>query len=61
MEERVCYDLIDEHLRELGLNEVSSCDILEIVDGHRGAGYGLSSQEELGKFIAWQPTFYRHI
>ena len=49
MEKKICYDLMDEHLRELGLNGVNSCDIIEIIDGHRGAGYGLTSQEELSK------------
>ena len=51
MEKKICYDLMDEHLRELGLDGVNCCDIIEIIDGHRGAGYGLTSQEELSKQI----------
>ena len=47
MDRNVCYELMDEHLRELGLNEVSSRDIIDILDGYRGAGYGISSQQEL--------------
>ena len=47
MDRNVCYELMDEHLRELGLNEVSSRDIIDILDGYRGTGYGISSQQEL--------------
>ena len=49
MKKDVCYDLMDEHIKELGLKGVSSREILEVVDGYRGAGYGLSSHDELSK------------
>ena len=38
----------NEMLQELGLCEVKSEDILYVVDGHKGQGYGLSTQEDLG-------------
>ncbi|XP_048744229.1 uncharacterized protein LOC125657593 isoform X2 [Ostrea edulis] len=38
---------INETLSELGLTEVRSEDILDIIDGYKGRGYGLSTEEEL--------------
>ena len=39
----------NEMLQTVGLNGVRSEDILHVIDGHKGLGYGLSTQEELGK------------
>ena len=41
----------NEMLQELGLSEVKSEDILVIIDGHKGQGYGQSTQEDLGKLM----------
>ena len=50
---------IDETLVELGLSKskdtqgrptVKSRDIIDIVEGYKGRGYGLSTDEELGKY-----------
>ena len=41
----------NEMLQELGLCEVKSEDILDIIDGHKGQGYGQSTQEDLGKLM----------
>ena len=51
---------IDETLKEIGLSqsqdtegrsEVKSKDIINIIEGYKGQGYGLSTDEELGKRI----------
>ena len=34
-----------------GLDSIRSEDILEIVDGYQGLGYGLSCKEELGRLL----------
>ena len=47
----VCYRLVDEHIKDLGLIDVNAHDILEIVDGYVGLGYGKSSKEEQGKKV----------
>ena len=43
----------NEMLQEVGLSTVHSQDILHVIDGHKGAGYALSTQEELGKFCRY--------
>ena len=40
-----CNDL----LPKIGVSGVKSEDILDIIEGHKGKGYGISTQEELGK------------
>ena len=40
----------NEMLQELGLRSIKSEDILDVIDGHKGEGYGVSSQEDQGKF-----------
>ena len=45
-------DHINDTLKEVGLSEkygVQSDDIVDLVDGVKGEGYGVSTQEELGK------------
>lgn len=39
----------NEMLESVGLTDVKSEDILHVVEGYKGLGYGLSTQEELGK------------
>ena len=46
-----CYRMIDKHIKELGLVGVNVHDIVEIVDGYIGLGYGKSSKKELGEKI----------
>ena len=50
---------IDETLEELGLLQsqdsqrgaaMKSRDIIDIIEGYKGRGYGLSTDEELGEF-----------
>ena len=48
---------IDETIRALGLSEdykgrthVRSRDIIDIIEGYKGQGYGRSTDEELGEF-----------
>ena len=44
-----CYKLVDDHIKELGLVDVDAHDIVDLVDGYIGLGYGKSSQQEKGK------------
>lgn len=37
----------NEMLQEMGLSDVRSEDILNVIDGYKGLGYGLSTQEEM--------------
>ena len=50
---------IDETLEELGLSQdtegrpaVKSREIIDIIEGYKGRGYGLSTDEELGEQIS---------
>ena len=43
------YNKINEDLREGGL-DVRAEDIIDIIGGYYGLGYGMSSQEDLGGF-----------
>jgi len=43
------YDKINEDLRMGGLG-VQAEDIIDIIEGYKGKGYAISSQEELGKY-----------
>ncbi|XP_061194549.1 uncharacterized protein LOC133202707 isoform X2 [Saccostrea echinata] len=38
---------VNETLSELGLTDVQSEEILDIIEGYKGRGYGLSTEEEL--------------
>ncbi|EDO38385.1 predicted protein [Nematostella vectensis] len=42
---------IQEDLDQAGLNHVNAADIIDIMDGHKGLGYGISTQEELEHVI----------
>ena len=42
------HEAIDAILDKLGLSVVRSRDIVDIIEGHEGRGYGLSTDEELG-------------
>ncbi|XP_025079618.1 LOW QUALITY PROTEIN: bifunctional D-cysteine desulfhydrase/1-aminocyclopropane-1-carboxylate deaminase, mitochondrial-like [Pomacea canaliculata] len=37
----------NEMMQEIGLKNLSSEDLLDIIEGHKGLGYGVSSEEEL--------------
>lgn len=41
------HDHVNETLTELGLTDVRSEEILDIIEGYKGRGYGLSTQDEL--------------
>ncbi|KAL3846757.1 hypothetical protein ACJMK2_017718 [Sinanodonta woodiana] len=41
------HDHVTGTLREVGIQEVTSEEILNVVEGHKGQGYGISTQEEL--------------
>ena len=45
------YKHIDDQLVSFGLNQVKARDIIDIVDGYKGRGYSLSTDEELGVTI----------
>ncbi|XP_064638587.1 uncharacterized protein LOC135494484 [Lineus longissimus] len=38
---------VNETLQEVGLNDIRSEDILDIIEGYKGLGYGISTPEEL--------------
>ena len=49
------YDHVDHHLEELGVastndrgQPIRARDLVDIFDGYKGKGYGLSTEEELG-------------
>ena len=44
------YQKINEDLRMGGL-DVQAEDIIDIIEGYKGKGYAISSQEELGKCL----------
>ena len=39
-------------LDSAGLENIKASDIIDIMDGHKGDGYGISTQEELGNNTA---------
>lgn len=47
----------NEMMRAVGVSARSQ-DILDIIDGHKGQGYGLSTQEELGTALSLLNFFY---
>ena len=48
---------IDKHLKLFGLTTnaegkpLCSRDIVDVIEGYKGQGYGISTEEELGKVI----------
>ena len=55
------YNHIDNTLQQMGLlkdngNPLRATDILEVVDGYKGRGYGLSTAEELSECSSMCPT-----
>lgn len=45
------YDHVDQTLETIGMgNKVKSTEILDVVDGYKGKGYGLTTEEDLGNF-----------
>ena len=46
------YKFIDDHLREFGFSElVKAREIVDLIDGYKGKGYALSTNEELSKNV----------
>ena len=41
------YNKINEDLRNWGI-DVRAEDIIDIIDGYKGGGYGVSTQQQLG-------------
>ena len=41
------YKILNKELREGGL-DVQAEDIIDVIDGYQGEGYGMHSQEDLG-------------
>ena len=39
---------VNDTLKAVGLGDVKSEDILDVIEGYKGRGYGVSTQEELG-------------
>ena len=50
------YNKINEELKTAGL-DVKAEDIIDVINGYHGKGYGISSQEELGGY----PYMHRHL
>ena len=42
------YEHCDQTLQEVGMGHLKSRPLLRVVDGYKGKGYGISSEEELG-------------
>ena len=42
------YNHVDETLKDIALEGVKSEDLFDAVDGYKGKGYGLTTQEDLG-------------
>ena len=47
------YHFIDDHIQLFGLNGVTARSIVYLIDGYKGRGYALSTEEELSKFPAF--------
>jgi hypothetical protein len=47
--EELCKDM-DDLLHQLGLSSVKSEDILDVIEGYIGEGYGIVSDDVLSKF-----------
>lgn len=46
------YKFIDDHLREYGFSElVKAREVVDLIDGYKGKGYALSTEEELSKNV----------
>lgn len=50
------YNKINEDLQAGGL-DVQAEEIIDIIDGYKGQGYGLSTQQELGGYL----NFLNHV
>ena len=40
--------------QELHINDVKSEDLMDVMEGHIGRGYGVSSDDELGKYESFR-------
>ena len=43
------YSIVDAHLHELGVESVTSREIVDVVEGYAGDGLGSSAKEETGE------------
>ena len=43
------YSIVDTHLHELGVESVTSREIVDVVEGYAGDGLGSSAKEETGE------------
>jgi D-cysteine desulfhydrase family pyridoxal phosphate-dependent enzyme len=50
------HKFIDEHLVELGITSTTSRDIIDIIDGYKGNGYAISTDDELKQLIQISTT-----
>ena len=56
------YNFVDDHFKKLGLTETNGLainvkDVVDIVDGHKGRGYALSTSEELSMYFKYHVMF----
>ena len=57
------YEHIQETLDAVGLGKIKAKDVIDIVEGYKGQGYGISVQEELGKLthlVSFSLSVYVH-
>ena len=45
-----CYEAIQNHLQEFGV-DVESRELVNIIGGYIGEGYGKSTKDELGEWV----------
>ena len=50
------YSIVDAHLHELGVESVTSREILDVVEGYAGDGLGSSAKEETGEGVGGELT-----
>ena len=55
------YDHVDQTLEAIGMGDkVKATDILDVVDGYKGKGYSLTTDEDLGILIRKYPSIFIH-
>ena len=45
------YNFIDELLETVGFRECKAEDMMDVIDGYKGRGYGSSTQEDRGRVV----------
>ena len=56
------YNFVDDHFKKLGLTETNGLpinvkDVVDIIDGHKGRGYALSTSEELSMYLKYHVMY----